>query len=302
MLRTGLAERGTPRACGSCGSDRIRRRYVLRAFDVYVCETCTIAFRHPLPTEGELVAMYESDAYHESAYFRNAQRGYDERAPEVQIYSRALDDLAALVPAGRLLDIGCGTGVFLDLARRMGWDARGVELSERHAAHARATFGVEVWQGDFLAAPLTPASFQVVTMWDFLEHTLDPRAVLAAAHRLLGPDGVLLVFTIDSSSLFNLCGDLLHRVTARRAVCPIELLYDARHNWYFTRAALARVIESAGFRIERWRSDRAYLGRWLAEPAPWYVVAGGHVIDLVSAVAGRPYRWTAYGRRVEGGI
>jgi len=256
-------------------------------------------FRYPLPDQDEVVAMYEAEAYHESAYFRNAERAYDEHAPEVRIYRRALADLAGLVSRGPLLDVGCGTGVFLDLARREGWDARGVELSERHVARARATFDVEVWQGEFLAAPLAPGSFHVVTMWDFLEHVLDVRAVLAAARRLLAPEGVLLVFTIDSSSLFNLAGDVLYRVTAGRAIRPIELLYDARHNWYFTRTALARLLASAGFRVERWCSNRAYLGRWLAEPAPWHIVAGGHVIDVLSAAARRPYRWTVYGRREE---
>jgi len=296
--------REPPRACGACGSERIRRRYALHAFDVWACDACTIALRHPLPDERELVAMYESERYHESAYFRNAGRDYDERSPEVRIYRRALADLARLAPAanapgpGRLLDVGCGTGVFLDLARRAGWDACGVELSERHVRHARATFGLEVWQGDFLAAPLAARSFRAVTMWDFLEHVLDPRAVLDAARRLLAPEGVLLVFTIDSASLFNLAGDLAYRASGGRMARPLELLYDARHNYYFTQVALARLLEGAGYRVEAWRADRAYLGRWLSEPAPWYLVAGGRVLDVVSAMVRRPYRWTAYCKAV----
>lgn len=320
----------------------MRLRYRLRPYDVYACDACTIWFRHPLPDERELTAMYEDARYHESAYFQNAQAGYRRRAPEVRIYRRALADLHRLAregdgedraaelgrlgcgseggvaargqlasgsesggaslgaaTAGRcLLDVGCGTGVFLDLAREAGWEVMGVELSTRHAAHARTTFGLDVWRGDFLAAPFAPGSFAVVTMWDFLEHVLDPRAVLAQAWRLLVPGGLLLVFTIDSTSLFNATAGVLHRASGGRAVRPLELLYDARHNYYFTPPALARLIEAAGFRIERWRADRAYLGRWLAEAAPWYLVAGGFVLDLVSVAVGRPYRRTALCRRV----
>lgn len=295
--------REAPRACLSCGSEQLRRHCRLRGFDVYTCARCTIRFRHPLPDARELVAMYEDERYHESVYFRNARQGYRESSPEIRIYRRALADLAALVPRtdaaapaphGRLLDVGCATGIFLDLARAAGWDVAGVEISERHAAYARDTFGLAVWQGDFLAAPFPAGSFQAVTMWDFLEHVLDPRAVLDQARRLLAPGGVLVVFTIDAASLFNTTGDLLHRVSGERFTRPLELLYDARHNYYFTRAALARLLAARSFRVVRWRADRAYLGRWLAEPAPWYLRAGGAALDLVSVAAGRPYRRTAF--------
>ncbi len=292
-----------PRACLSCGSDRVHLHCRLPRYDVYACEGCTIRFRHPLPDARELVEMYEDERYHESAYFQNARRGYRESSPEIRIYRRALADLAALGPSahtglpgspGRLLDVGCATGIFLDLARGAGWDVAGVELSERHAAYARDDFGLEVWQGDFLAAPFPPGSFAAVTMWDFLEHVLDPPAVLAQARRLLAPGGVLMVFTIDTSSLFNTAGDLLHRLSGGRATRPLELLYDYRHNYYFTHAALARLLAAASLRVVRWRADRAYLGRWLAEPTPWPLRAGGSVLDLLSFAIGRPYRRTAF--------
>jgi SAM-dependent methyltransferase len=298
----GSGVRDVPRVCVSCGGDRLHLHCHLARFDVYTCERCTIRFRHPLPDARELVEMYEDERYHESAYFQNAHEGYRESSPEIRIYRRALADLAALVPAAaadspttrRLLDVGCATGIFLDLARADGWDVAGVELSARHAAYARDAFGLEVWQGDFLAAPFPPGSFAAITMWDFLEHVLDPPAVLAQARRLLVPGGVLMIFTIDTSSLFNAAGDLLHSLSGGRVARPLELLYDYRHNYYFTYEALARLLAAESLRVVRWRADRAYLGRWLAEPAPWILRAGGSVLDLVSFAIGRPYRRTAF--------
>jgi SAM-dependent methyltransferase len=195
-----------------------------------------------------------------------------------------------------LLDVGCARGVFLALARDAGWQAEGVELSPTHVAQAR-TRGFSVWEGDFLTVPFAAGSFQAITMWDFLEHVNEPRAVLAAAHRLLAPDGILLVFTIDSSSLFNLAGDVLFRASGGRLTQPLELLYDARHNCYFTPSSLERVLADTGFAAVRWRADRAYLGRWVSEPAPWYLFAGGFVVDLASLLVRRPYRRTVYCRR-----
>jgi len=258
--------------------------------------SCSLRFRFPLPAKEELEAMYEDEIYHASPYFRAAPDHASARLPEVRIFERALGDLRTMTPAGRLLDVGCGTGLFLDLARKQGWRVCGVELSRALAERASRGADLEIWQGDFLAAPYPPGSFDVITMWDFLEHVLDPLAVLRRARNLLLPSGVLLVFTIDTSSLFNLAGNLLYAATGRRLRRPLELLYDARHNYYFSRQSLARVLDRAGFRVERWRRHRAYLGRWLSEPAPWYLLAGGFVIDLLSLPLNRPYRRTAYCR------
>ena len=283
----------TPARCPLCDAATIAPHCNLSRFEVYRCDACTLRFRHPLPGRDEMRAMYEDERYHESAYFENARAGYRQSSPEIRIYRRALDDLAMFAPPGRLLDVGCATGVFLDLARAVGWTVCGAELSARHAAYARETFGLDVWEGDFGDAPYPPGSFDAITMWDFLEHVLDPIAVLAQARRLLAPGGTLLVFTIDTASLFNRMGDLLHRILGTRATPVLELLYDARHNYYFTREALRRVLVRSGFRIDRWRADRAYLGRWLAEPASPVVVAGGYLIDLASGPLGLPYRRTA---------
>jgi SAM-dependent methyltransferase len=284
-----------PARCANCGSDAIRRRYSLSRFDVYECPQCTIRFRHPLPEPAELAAMYDDERYHANAYFKPARDPL--RAPEMRIYRRGLSDLAAMTPVGRLLDVGCGRGTFLGLAREAGWDAVGVELSHRHVTTARGAVASHVWHGDFLAAPFAPGSFDAITMWDFLEHVCDVREVLQHARRLLVPGGVLLVFTIDCTSLFNRIGDVLHRLLPGGAVRPLELLYDAHHNYYFTPAALTRALTSSGFAIDGWRADRAHLGRWLNEPAPWYLVAGGLVLDALSVAAGLPYRRTALCRR-----
>jgi SAM-dependent methyltransferase len=273
--------------CPICRSPDVALRHRLPRFAVFGCAACSLRFRHPLPTAKELRAMYEDPRYHASAYFTEP----DARSPEGRIFRRGLADLAALVRPGRLLDVGCARGTFLALARDAGWQAEGVELSAQHAAQARAR-GFPIFEGDFLAAPLPAGAFQAITMWDFLEHVNDPLAVLAAARRLLAPDGVLLVFTIDSASLFNVAGDVLFRASGGRAVRLLELLYDYRHNYYFTRAALTRATEDAGFAALRWRADRAHLGRWVSEPAPWYLFAGGFLVDLASLVVGMPYRRT----------
>src|SRR6185436_987194 len=96
-----------PQRCALCGSRRVALHVRLPRFAVYRCDDCTLRFRHPLPDDAELHAMYDDDRYHASAYFENARAGYRETSPEVRIYRRALGDLAALTRPGRLLDVGC---------------------------------------------------------------------------------------------------------------------------------------------------------------------------------------------------
>ena len=284
-----------PAGCRICGATKLSTRYRLRRFDVYGCDDCGLLFRHPLPDTSELIEMYNDARYVESSYFADGRRR-GSSSPEIGIFEQALADLADLAERGPLLDVGCGNGVFLDMARTAGWSVSGIEISERHANEARNRMGLDVRCGDFLEVGLPLGSFNVITMWDFLEHVLDPRQVLERTRELLAPAGVLLIFTIDSTSLFNMIGELLHRVVGPRSTPVLELLYDARHNYYLTPRSLTQVANRSGLSVERTRTHRAYLGRWLSEPASAFVVAGGFLVDLASTLVRRRYRRTIYCR------
>jgi 2-polyprenyl-3-methyl-5-hydroxy-6-metoxy-1,4-benzoquinol methylase len=282
-------------ACAVCGSTSPRPcLYRLRAFDVVRCADCGALQRDPLPSVEEMESYYSDPSYITGGYFASSE------GPEGPIYRAALSFLAArrrgagYAPAGRILDVGAGAGTFLELARAHGWDATGVELSADLAARAEARSGARVVQGDFLAASLEPASFDAITLWDVLEHTIDPGAVLDRARDLLAPGGVLVVFTIDAASLFNVVADFAWRATFGRIGGPLELLYDKRHNHYFTARTLRTLLARHGLRVEKTETHRAHLGRWVSEPVSSVVLAGAEVIDLLSVPLGRPYRQLLY--------
>jgi 2-polyprenyl-3-methyl-5-hydroxy-6-metoxy-1,4-benzoquinol methylase len=275
-------------------------RYSLSRFKVHRCERCGLMFRQPFPTTAELEAMYSDPQYHGSSYFHTK---IDPRNPEVKIFSRTLDWLGrasaeeGLTPE-TLLDIGCGSGTFLRMARRRGWAVEGVEFSAELASRARDEFELDIADGDFLKAGLTRGAYDVIAMWDLLEHVIDPEAVLARARRLLAPGGRLLIFTIDSASLFNVIGHVAYKATLGGLSAPLELLYDARHNYYFTERSLARLIQSAGLGVEDSERHRAYLGRWVTEPTPVWIRAGGALVDFASLMIGMPYRQLLYCRPI----
>ena len=151
-----------------------------------------------------------------------------------------------------------------------------------------------VRSGDFAALALEPKAYDVVTMWDLLEHVLDPIATLAKVRECLAPGGILVVLTIDSSSLFNRIGHLAYRASRGLLFRPIELLYDARQTFYFYRRTLEEVVGSGGFSVEDRETCRAHLGRWVSEPVSWPIRAGGAVVDWLSVPLRREYRQLVY--------
>jgi SAM-dependent methyltransferase len=114
--------------------------------------------------------------------------------------ARLLDLIAEHVPAGRLVDVGCGPGLLLDEARARGYDTVGLELSRDAASYARDALGLDVRE-----LPLEefddPDGFDVVTLVDVLEHLDDPVGGIERCARLLRPGGVVCIATPDPSSL-----------------------------------------------------------------------------------------------------
>lgn len=168
--------------------------------------------------------------------------------------------LLGLIPAGgRLLDVGCAVGFLLVAARERGFAVQGVEMSAWASEYARAVHGLDVKTGCLEAASFPAASFDAVVMADVIEHLTDPRATLQAIHRVLRPDGRLLLLTPDVGS-----------VAARLAGPRWWGLLDD-HYFYYSRPTLARFLDGEGFAVERMTAlGRVFpLGHWMYKLAPY---------------------------------
>jgi 2-polyprenyl-3-methyl-5-hydroxy-6-metoxy-1,4-benzoquinol methylase len=145
-------------------------------------------------------------------------------------------------PSGSVLDIGCGFGHFLLTGMELGYRVRGVEMCRANAAFVRAQFGIPVWEGDFLEFPETER-YDVVTLWDTLEHMDRPNRVVAKAARLLAPGGILVIQVPQVDSFFaRLLGERWWAI-------------GLDHANYFSRKTLPLLLAGHGLKAIRIRSS-----------------------------------------------
>jgi 2-polyprenyl-3-methyl-5-hydroxy-6-metoxy-1,4-benzoquinol methylase len=253
--------------CDLCGSDRHKVRFASTLVDgmdsdlsafrctsngyglhhtIVECLDCGLVYTNPRYNSGEMLAKYE--AVEDPLYVQ-------EREGRVITFERHLRPLEKMVPpqdGQRLLDVGCHIGVFVEIAARHGWDAWGVEPSHWAAVRAQAS-GLQVREGTMASAGFEDGSFDVVTMWDVIEHLEQPTEEVREAYRLLKPGGLLVVHTMDLGSPFaRLMGD--------RWPWLMEM-----HLYYFTRRTLTLLMEKAGLQVVNIRAEGRYLRlRYLA--------------------------------------
>jgi 2-polyprenyl-3-methyl-5-hydroxy-6-metoxy-1,4-benzoquinol methylase len=258
-------------SCLVCGSPEAQELYALSRFSILRCRACRQVYLHPLPSPEEIRrqfdALYttgEGEVPELRGYYQFAYRD-DSANPLVQVYERWLAALERHHPPGRLLDVGCGTGLFLVVARRRGWMAMGIDECEAATRLAVDTFGCEVYTGDFEAlsarVPSAAGGFDVITMWDILEHSRAPVALLEAARRRLAPGGIMGLGTPNQRNILDTIGAALYRATGGRVTRPLEAQYLSQHFLYFTPETLAATLHRAALEPIELRLEETDLRR-----------------------------------------
>lgn len=222
------------RPCAVCGErGRLERAWRVGGYTIVRCGTCSLVYTNEVPSRRELDDIYASGFFDVGAKYAAAGPS----SPGLLNARDRVRRLLALPEVGvaSWLDVGCATGDFLVAARASVREVRGVELSPYAADIARAR-GLDVVAGDFLEVAIGGGAFDVVTMWDYLEHVPDPVATLAKAHRVLKPGGYLVISTGDvESAAAKILGRFWH------------LLIPPKHLYFFSPATLSRVLVQQGF-------------------------------------------------------
>jgi SAM-dependent methyltransferase len=238
-------------ACPSCGSPDRRSWLRHDTLSLWQCEACGLGYSDPQP-RGTVEQRYlnEHDLARHIGAHEPRKRALNERR------------LAQLPPASggkRLLDVGCGDGLFAAMAVERGWEAHGVEFNPPAARVARDR-GINVIEGRLEDADLGEALFDLVTSWDVIEHVPEPTSFIDRLAAAVAPGGVLVVTTLNR-------GALVARVFRGRW----SMVAD-EHFTYWDARSLRHAFEARGLRAIRTthfglgRDFVVWVDRWRGSP------------------------------------
>lgn len=225
--------------CLICGSKKIKFFCEKNRYNIYNCQDCKVGFVWPEPAN--LADIYQAP-YYKGGFVCGQENkfGYvdyeEDKKPMRETFVSYLNIILKLTTGKKIFDVGAATGYFLDLAKRAGWQTSGIEISE-YAAKIACDKGHQVFIGS-LENLNNREKYDVVTMWDVLEHLADPKKYLKSVYDILHQEGILAINTINRSSWWA-------RLWGRnwQAIIPPEHLY------YYSVESLKILLEQGGFRI-----------------------------------------------------
>lgn len=224
--------------CPICHSNRTKEWATVNDYAMHRCLQCLHVFVSTPVSENQLAEAY-GQAYYQGSpdvgssaltgyedYLRNADRrlrGFNDCLVQLERFAR---------PPGRYLDYGCAIGLSVRAALDRGWDAVGYDHSEWAAAFGREKFQLDLRTG---ALPgFDDNSFDLITLWDCIEHLPQPWATLASLRLWLKPGGILAISTVNSSSL----GARLAGVHWRHIAPPMHLHLFSRQSLHALAASV----------------------------------------------------------------
>lgn len=229
LIRSDLVR---PRRCPICETPPERGLFVKDGFKHVKCPDCGLIYVSLILREDVMEKYWREEL---------AWTGVLNSGPQMEMdslkYTYGLDLVAHRFPGRRLLDIGSGPGGFIRQASELGWQATALELNQE-SSDKLAAEGYKVIVKQLEMADLSPASFDLISLWEVVEHLAEPRTVLAEARRLLAAGGLFLILVPNVNSLVS---RLLHEKS--------NTFGGHSHLNHFSPETLTALLQSVGLKI-----------------------------------------------------
>ncbi len=237
--------------CKLCDRQGAAVKYRLPQLSLYACPSCDFHY-------SDVLDEFPPDQPEQARLTESAQRYIESKLP--QNTSQLKTNLRFVqthiqLPGLQCLDIGSGAGVFPALLQNAGAVAEGIEPQQVFREFAQKKFQLALkpepvdaacWQNGYASY------FDLVTLWDTLEHVNFPAATLQAAAKLIRPGGLLLLDTPSRDSFVYRASEWAYRISQGAKPMLLRTLYSAKpygHKQIFTRAQLQMLLEGAGFSV-----------------------------------------------------
>ena len=246
-------------ACNLCGSEDFKVLYKNNLnVDDYVDIQHFICTNSNFSRHGQIVKcrkcglVYTNPRLKSEYVYRQYQTAIDpvyleEKKGRYLTFTNSLNEIEKLVPKGNILDVGCYAGFFMEVAKERGWQVYGLEPSVWASQYARDTLELDVKTTTLEQAGFREKKFDIVTLWDTLEHLMDPVSTLRQVRRVLKDEGLICASTINIDSLFA-------RVLGGKWPQLMQM-----HMYYYSPGILAKLLTKCGFEITSIRSHKRIL-------------------------------------------
>lgn len=199
------------------------------------CKKCDLVYLNPRIKQSIILESY-INAVDPTFISQNETR--------IKTFSRSLSRIMRKTKLlgsskNKILDVGCAGGAFPKAAADMGFDVYGIEPSQWLCEFARTQYSLKIKQGILKSGDFNKNTFDLITLWDVIEHLTDPKDVLRTIHDILKDDGFLVVNYPDIDSL------------ACKILGKRWPFYLSVHLIYFTPMTIKKILEDCGFIIEQ---------------------------------------------------
>lgn len=230
--------------CIVCKSNNIAAAYDLRDYRLNnrryfyhydKCLDCGLIFQNPQVDFDTIINHYN----HQPIYKSNVSRNGIQRILNNFGLKKRANVVLKHKPTGKLLDVGCGNGVFIDYVKNnSNLEVVGTEINVDNVTYLTGKKGLDVRLGNLNEISFTNQEFDIITLWDVIEHLNDPNHTLAEIKKLLKPDGNLIIRVPNGNSVdFALFGKYWAGLDA------------PRHLYVFSKKSLSYLLSVHGFQI-----------------------------------------------------
>jgi 2-polyprenyl-3-methyl-5-hydroxy-6-metoxy-1,4-benzoquinol methylase len=228
--------------CNLCNSDDTKLLFVKRGFNIVQCRKCGLVYVNPR-LKAETLKKFQTKGYYlgnETPEYESPWGYADYIGMEKQLkrgFRKKLKIIEKYIMGGKLLDIGCAVGFFLEVAEENNWECFGVEISEWASNYARER-GLNVFTGDLLEIKFPDEYFDVVTLWGVVENLRDLHSSLIEVNRILKKKGLVAI-----------SGGNIKSIVARFYGVNWQSLVPEGDLFYFSPDTLRKMLEATGFKI-----------------------------------------------------
>jgi 2-polyprenyl-3-methyl-5-hydroxy-6-metoxy-1,4-benzoquinol methylase len=230
--------------CNNCGKDSSRKLFIKNHFRIVQCLNCGLVYTNPRVKRDFANSIYDSTYFKSRDSVTSGYENYLKERPTIEatfrrrinfIFRHAHSFEKSENP--RILDIGCAMGFLLNLFRELGWQTEGVELSDFASSYARDELNLSVRQGTLNTLSFPNDNYDLLTSWDVIEHSYNPKEDIKMMHKLTKKGGYVALITPNRASLHA-------RLVGQKWV---EYEKPEEHLYFFEKNILIKILRDVGF-------------------------------------------------------